>query len=571
VRGAGETFPEAKGRARGHARRRRAPGLGLGAILGAWLVLLSAGYGQGLELQTGLDATETETKSSTGQITSSLDLEPNYSLTWEGALRHDTNIYVGFSTSGSAESEPQLLSSEASTELDLRAQGQALSLGATFTWNTDSLSVENTGGTRETESSSSNTINLDAELAYPTYPQLSLQYQRGNTSGSGEPATVSTDTLLGINYDWGPWRLWGDQSTQNSNESGTAVSSLQAGVDFDAAPLPDARLIVDESYASTTSGANPTIHSLDSTTTVRVTALPTPFLVMDAEVDANNESSSGAPGAGSSTELTQTLDLRSDPLPQMLLDLSESGVQTSSGGSSTNSQEYTGNLALQVGPSTSFVALASQSRTGGLAGAIGSRQGQEQLSLTTSLTSGLDLQAAYTRLTQSGPGSSYDASSAVLEVSGALSPPVITTADVRRDQESSTVNGMTTSAPSVSLEATAAWSPTAAWNLTLGANLTRTGGTQPGNQLEPEAEIRWSPDLVTTLTARYDLQRITSTSLTPGVPPVSFEGTSSTFMATVTRDLGTQETIELSCESDTGVSSLYDWQRTLELQWYKTW
>jgi hypothetical protein len=548
----------------GSSRQLAVPGI----ALVAWLLAVGAGHGQELSLQTELDLRMTEAKSQDGQTAAAVRIAPRYQLTWRGPLRGGTNVLVDLGAGGSLLRDPEVSSSEQDVRLDLRAPGQVLSVDAALSRSSDRLTVLSAAGGSQTATSRADTFSINSTLSYPAYPLVSVQYQRTATSFGAAQSTESTSTRLGANYDWSPLRFSVDESRQQGAAATPSYLSRQYGVTLNTSLTSAARLSVDHFQSSSELHGTETSQTMSRSTTARLSALPTPFLVLDAELTDTSSSQDGL-GAGGSSGLTHMLALRSDPLPGVRLDLMERGQRGRSGSWTSTSQEQTMNLAVQLPPSTTLVAILSQSRFSVSGGGSDSRQRQQQISFSTPLFGQTDLQASYNRNSRSHDNSEEASTSLSAGLFGELTPGLTANATYRYDRQESVRQGAAIRDVTQSLQVEADWSPSPIWDLTLGVTAVRTDGSRRSSTLAPSVDARWNMDPSTTLTVRYNLQRLRDQGNPSDSPPRVFAGGFSFLNARLIHDLREDESIELSLDTQASSGGALSWERALGLHWTK--
>ncbi|MEI6501205.1 MAG: hypothetical protein WCP21_09295, partial [Armatimonadota bacterium] len=194
-------------------------------LLPAWL------WAQDLSLQTELGVRVTQLRTRGGQRTSTLHWEPRYQLSWRGPLLGGTNTYADFGSSGGLVSDPGSWDLQQNYNLNLHATSEAMDLAVTLGRSADSFSTLLSDGGRQTFTSRTDSLTMDATLAYPGYPLLSLQHQRTRASSGSSGTVATTGTLIGGNYDLGPLRLSVDQQWQTGGGA-AGYQSTQYGANF---------------------------------------------------------------------------------------------------------------------------------------------------------------------------------------------------------------------------------------------------------------------------------------------------------------------------------------------------
>lgn len=537
------------------------------AILLALLVP-GALYAQDLSLQTELDARVTQIKLSDGRTATAFHFEPNYQLSWRGPLLGGTNTYADFDSSGGLASDPGVWDMQQDYHLDLHAVGEAVNLDLSLSRSLDSFSTAQPGGGRQTLTSRTDSLSVNAILAYPGYPLISLQHQLTRASTAWAGTVEASGTLIGGNYDWGPLRMSLDQQWQDSDFA-PSFESTQYGLNFNTWLTPMAQLTAYHygSFARTGDAAGGRLSNL--TTTVKLSAEPTPFLVMDGELThaSSDQSGLGLDLGGSFT--SHALTLRSDPLPGVRLDLSERGQLTQAGVSDSHTQFYTAELGLTPAPDTQVLALLSDSRFSVTGDRATSHQRQEQLSFSTPLFGCMDLAASYDRSVYDRLDAGYDSRSFSVGLVGELTATTQANLTYRQDRERSRGTAGLEDWNSQSVQAQVNWLPDPNWDLTLGIDAVRTKNISTTTTFAPIIETRWNMSPSTMLTLRYNLQSTSETNPRDGGPPFSFSGISSYLDAQLTYQISDTESIELAYDNQQLAASGTQFQRMLEMRWLK--
>ncbi|MEI6502370.1 MAG: hypothetical protein WCP21_15270, partial [Armatimonadota bacterium] len=305
------------------------------------------------------------------------------------------------------------------------------------------------------------------------------------------------------------------------------------------------------------------------TTTARLTAQPTPFLVMDGELTYVSSEQSGFGGNVASSYTSQALTLRSDPLPGIRLDLSERGQSGRTDAAQSRTQQYTATLGITPTPDTQVLAVVSDSRFTTSGQTTGSLQRQEQLSFATPFFGATSLQASYNRSVRNSADSAHDSRSVSIGVNGELADAVRASLSYHRDRDRDRWEDSAEDRNSQSVQAQLNWMPNQDWDLTAGFDVTRARNSHTTTTIAPIVEARWNMSPTTMLTARYNLQRTSESNPPVGDTSSGSAGTSSFFSSDLTYQVSEAESIQWGYDEQHLVADGSQYQRMLEMRWVR--
>lgn len=554
-------------------RRLHGPlGAGVAAACLALLVLMIAGAparAQDITLRTELGVRLTQIGSPSGGTASAFRVEPRYQLSWRGPLHGGTNVYADLGSTGSLITEPGTLGTEQSYQLNLHSQADALSLNASLSRSSDSFSLLQPDGSHQTLGSRTDAIALNGILSYPNYPLVSVQHQRAKASSGFSTGSTTSATIIGTNYDLGPLRLSLDRQWQSAGTGGQNLSNMQYGVNFRTALTPVAQLTAYHYGSFSRSGGVEGFRSTNQTTTMRLSALPTPFLVLDGELTYSQSSQERLGATVDSSFFSHALTLRSDPLRGVRLNLSERAQTGGSSGFNFDSQQYAVDVGVSPARNTQLLATLASSRFKAFGSPTPSRQDQQQISFAMPLLRGADLHAAYYRSFRSQGDGGDETRTMSVGVSGGITDQIIGSATYRSDLQRFDSAGDHRRNQSQSFQIQANWLPNPDWDLTLGIDAIRSSGARRTMAIQPIIEARWNMTPATTLTARYYAQRIREFDPGTGDPVLTFSGTSSFLSARLTRQLTDTDSFELAYDAQRISSGLSRFRRIVECRWLK--
>jgi hypothetical protein len=177
----------------------------------------------------------------------------------------------------------------------------------------------------------------------------------------------------------------------------------------------------------------------------------------------------------------------------------------------------------------------------------------------------MDLFAEYRMASQSSQESSYDLTTSGLGVRGYVSPMLSLGASVHQEQRDSLRGGKLDRALSRFLTLDASWLPSDLWNLSMGVSIARTTDSQQSLSISPHFDARWDVDPATTLTLQYRLLR---TDQEDGVLASSTTGALLT--GRLIRRLPNEGILEVSYDFNRATSSVFAWERVLELRYSRS-
>lgn len=544
----------------------------------SWIVLILLGcfqsraLGQQVSLQTQTEYRFTERKLADGSLDSFGRISPYLLLTLRGPVWGGTNLYMDMGLTESNTGDAVTTVDQQNLQLNVTAQGTRMNLTATLNRNVNRISfADPKGGPRATLVTADNYA-LTGVLSYPSYPTLSLQYQKAIIRPDTGPAIEVSNRLFGANYDWKPFRFTADDSEQQAALSGQSVRTRTFGVNFSESATPTVRLSVDH-Y---TTLSQLTAHSGVASTSSRVTrasvsALPTPFLVVDADLAlvASTERGDQHPGQDF-TGRDSSLYLRSEVLPGVQLDLSKHSSLTRSPFGRQTSDVLSGNLAAQLLPTTNLVATWAQSDSRDrISGAAGGQRGGE-LSLTSELSPETELFAGFESSRRWFGNARQNIASLHLEVRRQLNPTLSLGTGYSQYRQDYVRTAQQNASKTDALQLDATWLPSDLWALRLGLGLSRSTNGGRSFSLTPSLDARWEMDPATTIAVRYDLRRVQQDLQQDGILLSATTTTSAGLTGRLNHRFPDGSTLDLIYDYQKGAFGPFVWQKTLDIRYTKT-
>ncbi len=542
--------------------------------LGLWLFAgwVSPALGQQVSLQTDLEYRLVETESADGRTELFGRFSPRYLLALRGPVFGGSNVYLDLGLTGYSTGDQQASVDQRNLRLNLLAEGKRLNLTAFLSRDANRTSLVESpqgGGTALVVADSYAIAGL---LSYPNYPRLSLQYLKSTLRPQEEgPATEASTRMVGLSYDWGPLRFTADDARQETARDSFPIATRTYSLSFAQSALPTVRVSLDH-YAVFTDGADQSSGAGTSTagrvTRARVSALPTPFLVVDADVAFLGGSQDNHRGVEQESSSRETgLYVRSEILPGVRLDVSRRSNLNHSGGGSTSSDHLSGTLAAQLRPTTNLLATWARSTSEDQFGGSSNNRQDARVSLTSELSPGVELSASYGRTEQQFGEADQDAVSASLGLSRQLDATSSLSLDYHYYQQNTTRDGEAQQNTTHSMQLSATLLPNPLWGLRLGMGVARNQGNGAGLQLTPSVEARWDMDPATMITVRYDLRHLQQAQEVNGIALPTLGETSSGLTGRLTHSLPNGSTFEIGYDYGAGLSGPFVRQKILQLRY----
>ncbi len=538
----------------------------------AWCLVASPAGAQQVSLQSQCEYRLTETKSADGRLDSSATLTPFYVLTLRGPVKGGTKIYLDLGLTGYSSNSPTASVDQRNLRLNLMAQGTRLNLVATLTRDSNRVSLARPEAGDQVSLVTADSYAVSGVLSYPSYPTLSLQYQKSIIWPDQGGKLNTASHLLGANYEWGPFRITADDTKQEAGFSGASATARTYGLNFSESALPTLRLSVDH-YSTIaemmTQGAQSGTSS--QVTRARVSALPTPFLTLDADLALSTSSQDAGLGGGQGFNGKESsVYLRSEVIPGVQLDFSTSSRASHSALVTTSSSQSSGSLSAQLFPSTSLLANWTRSAAQDSLGSAAGDQRGGTLSLVSELSPETDLSASYGRTRQGFADVQQDIVSADLGLTHQVDPTLALGASYHQYRQAT----LRASGPSQSalnaLQLDATWLPDALWGLRFGLGVARDRGDSKGLSLIPSFDLRWAMDPATTVTLRYTLRTIRESLVQEGGSITSTNQTSTGLTGRLTHTLPNGGAFQVAYDYQKGLLGPFVWQKVLQFQYTRT-
>jgi hypothetical protein len=301
-----------------------------------------------------------------------------------------------------------------------------------------------------------------------------------------------------------------------------------------------------------------------------MTAYPTHSLVLEGEWAASDGSQQGDGDLlGSDTRGRRySLNLRTEVVPGVRLDLYRSFQSGSWLGGHSSSGQWSGDLAAQVTGRTFLRGQWSQSRND-LGATFFQRERAGRVTLSSRLSTTTELFGDVNLTSQTLP----ESRSRFLAVEAGLTHQPMAALSVsgsysftrRRDAGAGTVPTDTIH----SLRLDGRWSPEARWSLNGGLSVSRRRDRQTSLSLNPYAEVRWDPSSDAAITVRYYAQQL-SERFDGGERPFGENRLATGLSGRVTYQLSPQDGLQLSYDAIQGLGSSVTGQKTLQVSYIRS-
>ncbi|MBM3472871.1 MAG: hypothetical protein FJX75_06355 [Armatimonadetes bacterium] len=525
---------------------------------------------QQLMLQTEFQYRWVETTSADGERTSYSRFSPLYLLNFTGPLTSGANIQANLGMSGMSSTDPFASVDQRNMRMDLTAATNHLDVFASLSRDTNRVSFAGLGDKRTTFTTATDNLTVTGALSYPRYPNVTFQYARTDTGFGAAGHSTATTWLVAGNYDWGPFRFTADRATESFGPDGGTNRRAQYGLFLDQRILPAVQLSLDHLRGAatlTTSGStNETRHA---TTTARLTAYPTPAVVLEGEVGLT-DGWQGADGASESSHSRRyALGLRSEVVPGTQLDVFARSQTFGSAYGESRNRELAVDLDSRLGPSMAIGAQWSRASTD-FGTSYFYHQESARLRLSGDLANGTRLYGSLGMNRQENElGRSQDISGEIglthdlgpaLSVSGYYG--------FRRRHDHQAGAELTDTVHSVLLDAR--WAPDPRWDVRLGAGVTTRRDPDRSLSVDPYAEVRWSPTYATTVTLRQYVDYHSEQRREEGGLPLTTSRTATGFTARLSHQISERETVEASYEASGGTGGTLDSRKMLQVNYVRT-
>ena len=520
---------------------------------------------QQISLQSYFIYTLSEIEFSDGHSESSGIFSPWYFLTVRGPLIGGTDTQVELGITGYNSGDPEAAVDQRNYRLAVFAQGDRLSLLATAIRDVNRTSIVRPSGTDLTSLAVSDVYSLNGSLRYPSYPTVDFQYQKSMLRGEDEQTADSTDYSIGARHEWGPLQVFAERMKQESAFSETSVESTRYGVTLDRSLLPTVRFRLEHfSDVALRSQGGMETETQSLITTVRVSALPTPFLVADGELSRTEHQAIGGIGGATGTGWGHALHLRSEVLPGIRLDVSKNGQQYETPIGTTSTDQTSVSIGVQLHRTTTILARWSASKTSDPIG-LGDRQtrGDEdrRVSIASSLSPRMELFAEYGIASQAYQEGRRDRTTASIGGRWYVSPRLSLDASVSEERNEISLEQGSSSDSNQHLDLSASWLPSDLWRLAAGVSIARSRASLDSSSVTPYLNVGWEVDPATSLTLRYYAQRLEQED------GLTSANTSSVLGGRLMRRLPNGGILEVNYDYRRALSSLFVWERWAELRY----
>jgi hypothetical protein len=532
--------------------------------------LTVVGHAQGLMLQTEFQYRWVETTSANGERTSYSRFSPLYLLNFSGPLLSGANIQANLGMSGMSSTDPFASIDQRNMRMDLTATGNHLDVFASLSRDTNRVSFAGLGGRRTTFTAATNNLTVGGALRYPQYPSVTFQYARTDAGFADAGHSIVNRWLLAGNYDWGPFRFTADQATESFGPQGGTNRRTQYGVMLDQRILPAVQLSVDHFRSSATlAGSGTTTHTRDATTTARLTAYPTPAVVVEGEVGLTDGSQRTGGVSESARSQRYSLGLRTEVVPGTQLDVFARSQTFGSAFGETRSRELAVDLDSRLGPNTVIGAQWSRSSSD-FGTSYFQHQESARLRVNSDLTRSTHLYGSVGVTRQENELGRSQAVSGEVGLTHELGPALSVSGyyDFRRRHDDQAGAEETDTVHSVLLDAR--WAPDPRWDARAGAGVTTRRDPRRSLSVDPYAEVRWSPNYATSLTFRQYLDYNSEQRTEQGGLPFTSSRTATGFAARLSHQISDRESVETSYEASGGSGGTLDSRKMLQVNYIRT-
>ena len=545
--------------------------LGRLVVLSVAATAAARGLAQQITLQTQLEYQWVQTTFSDGRVDSFSRFTPLYALTLQGPVAGGTNLQINLGLSGYASTDRSASVEEHNFRIDLMAQSGHLDLLASASRDVNRTAFVLPGGVTEASKVSMDSYVLSGALAYPGYPTITLQFARNLTQLSKDVHERQDTSLLAASYDRGPFRFLASQATQSTMPGGDLSRQEGYGLVFTRSLLPSVQFSLEHygAFGALQTGGRES-GSTSYSTTARVTAQPTPFLVVDGEFGLSAGSGTGEAGFGGTNGRLYSVDLRSEVVPGVRFDVSRNSQTVSGAFGRTASDQTAIDLAAQLSANTSVLGQWSEASSHSGDALSTWRQQAAYLSLSSRLSAVTELFADLSSASQSSPDSRSQYASAGVGLVHDVSPTLATEVTYRFDHRRDTGSGGPLDDNSHSLSLDARWSPDPRWSLDGGISVSAHRDSSRGLSVNPYVEARWSPSAATTLALQYRVQQLTQSPLETPSDGLVQSQTSTGFTGGLSHQLSPNDSLELAYDADNGLGSTLTAQKQLRVSYIRT-
>ncbi len=351
-------------------------------------------------------------------------------------------------------------------------------------------------------------------LRKPSWPVLNLHYARvaaDSDLGGAAAHTEATARLVAATYDLRPFRL---RYSENRRTGGAregpdfAFGTRRAGVSFDTALSPKLTLYGDLSlaHAEARTGAAAATGSDQRLGSLHLSTELTPKVALDAQLFSRRTDPFPRAARGDSAARGASLEMRSEVLPGLQLNLSQNVLHSEYGSRRTEVASTTADLLARLDGRNSLALSLSPSRAH-FSDAPDLTQRAYRLSWTSQLDAQTSLVASLDRFADTGVSFDNRTESQYLAVR--YRPDLQTTLGLGLQRDTRRTRGPEgpTSQQAHALEAEFSWLPTS--NLSLGCHLSlnRVSGASEVRAKVPAFDLRWQPDSRSDLSLSWRLPR----------------------------------------------------------------
>jgi hypothetical protein len=363
-----------------------------------------------------------------------------------------------------------------------------------------------TADTKETD--------LTLILREPAYPVLNLQYSRFAADSALAGVSSNTETTasrVAAIYDLAPVRLRFDENRRSSEVLGGGTSgsdSRRFGASLDSALIPKLSLFADLQLSrwDTRFGSGGGTGSTDRTGILRLSAVPTPKVAIDAELRSQLTDSLADAAPSNLSVNGSSIAMRSEVLPGIQLNVARDVDNANRAGLATDtSSTYLDLLARLDARNSALVSLSP--RRVSLEGVGDIEQNAAHVSWASQLDARTDLTVNWDRFTDNDPTLGLTrTTSKYLAVR--YRPDLQTTVGVGLLWNNANLQGSastTTQAERV-LATDISWLPTQKVSLGYRFSLTRLSGSSNVRMSVPALDLRWQPDMLSDFALNWRLQ-----------------------------------------------------------------
>ncbi|MDO8588566.1 MAG: hypothetical protein Q7T82_16180 [Armatimonadota bacterium] len=471
---------------------------------------------QGLDLRTQLQYRTFDVKSRDGASSSTGGMSSNYSLGLRGPLTPWAKLVGNLTVNSLANTDEFGKQQNTNTVFNLRSYERTYTLTMGYVQNRYRSIRQLAEGPLTVSNGEESSYDLNFFMEEPSYPTINLQFRRRSNlldTGTNTSRHRTNSWLAGAFYEVRPFRFSVDQSKQtvafSTGASGSTVAHRRMAIAFDEKILDgltfSGELSKDNSELTQPGRA---VNDLSgSVKSFRLTATPTPAIVINAEKYTRDSTQRFSGDAVTGRNAGSSLRFRSEVLPGLGLNLTkahnardDAGRQVSSDNVNASAHAF---LAPDVILNVSWYLIKQLT----LPDVVAAKSTTTVATVQAPMGMGLDLTVdAGTTKSSTTQGPSFDSKFAGAAVRGALSADASAGLAYRWNDYST--GGLGSSGQKTqSLDANLSWVVTRSIGLNAHVNYYLNSGDNISEYISPYIDLRWTPNTMSALTLRYNFSK----------------------------------------------------------------